>query len=240
MSTYKYFTLCISMSLFILSCKKDTGSFPAASALNVINASEVAPALTVNFTFSPVPFSQWLGPNQSPFTYGSSLEFGNLSGNLPLELIASTDTVHPFYKNTVNFPAGSTHSLYLIGNGSQPETMLLQDQIPSYQDSTSGVRFINLSPDSQPITVNLQGDLPSQTEFPALAYKQISSFKAYSAKSTNSSGYTFEIRDAISGSLLTTFTWNFKIFFCNTLVIDGLENNTSGNFPLSVFQVNHY
>ena len=240
MNFYKYITALIIIVMVIASCKKETTSFPTASALNVINASETAPSVTVNFTFNPIAFSKWQGPNQSPFTYGSSIEFGNLSGNLPIELMASTDTIHPFYKNTVNFPAGSTHSLYVIGNGNQPETLLLQDNIPSYQDSTSGVRFINLSPDSQPITINLQGNPPSQTEFLSLAYKQISSFKGYSARSAVGSSYTFEIREAASGTLLTTFTWSFKIFFCNTLVIDGLENNTSGNFPISVFQVNHY
>lgn len=162
--------------LFLSSCKKDSIKTQSTSSLNVISASQAVPFLSVNFTFSPVPFSQYIGPNQSHITYGSSVEFGNSSGNSPLELISSQDTLHSFYKNTLNFKAGGIYSLYIMGQN-QAETMLLEDHIPSYQDSTSGVRFINLSSDSKPITINLQGNLTSQTEFTGLEYKQISDFK---------------------------------------------------------------
>lgn len=237
MKLLKYIIFTFVISAIISSCKKDSSNISTASALNVINASQSSPAVSVNFTLNPINFSLY----QVPISYGSSAEFGNPSGSLPLVLISSADTLKPIYKNTLNFPAGSIHSLYIIGNANQPEMMLSEDKIPSYQDSTSGVRFINLAPDSQPITINLQGNPPTQTEFPSVAYKQISDFKGYSAKSAfSANGYTFEIRDAATSNLLTTFTWNFKPFFCNELVIYGLENNTSGNFPINVLQVNYY
>jgi hypothetical protein len=225
---------------FLSSCKKDSINEPTLSSLNIINASQDVPALSVNFTFNPIAYSKWLGPNQSPFIYGSNLQFGNPSGNLPLELISLQDTLHSFYKSTLNLKAGGVYSLYIIGQN-QPETMFLEDHIPAYQDSTSGVRFINLSPDSQPVTINLVGNSSNQTEFTSLAYKQISNFKAYPAKSDFiANGYAFEVRDAATGNLLTTFTWYIKPFFCNTLVFYGLENDNTGNFPINVFQVNHY
>jgi hypothetical protein len=127
----------------------------------------------------------------------------------------------------------------VIGMEPNLSTVLLEDKIPLYQDSTSGVRFINLSPNSQPITVNIQGSTLSR--FGTLSYKQISDFKPFTTKGQNlSNGYIFEVRDAQSGSLLTMFTWTPKVFFCNTLVITGLVNDNTGNYPVSVFQVNHY
>jgi len=231
---FAFFSSLITFS----ACKKVTIEAHNASSIKIIDASEYVPELTANFSFSPIPFSQWLGPNQGPVTYGTSVEFGKPSGSLPVVLISSQDTLHPFYKNTLNLSAGGSYSLYVIGQN-QAETMLLKDEIPAFQDSTSGVRFVNLSPDSEPITINLQGNSPSQTEFTSLAYKQISDFKSYPAPITLKN-YKFEIRDAATGTLLSTFTWTFKRFYCNTLVVYGLENDSFGNFPFGIFQVNHY
>lgn len=226
----------IPVFLLYFSCKKDSVKTFNTSSLNIVNASINEPNVLVNLSSGPIIYSI----DQSNISFGSYLEFGNPAGNLPVTLVAATDTIHPIYQNTLNLPTGSIHSLYLIGQAPNISTLLLQDQIPAYKDSTSGVRFINLLPDSQPVTINLQGNPASQTEFTSLAYKQISSFKGYSCKSAYSGSYTFEVRDAATSNLLATFTWNFKPFFCNTLVIDGLENDNTGNYPVSVFQVNHY
>jgi hypothetical protein len=95
------------------------------------------------------------------------------------------------------------------------------------------------SSDSKPITVNLQGNLPTQTEFGPLAYQQISSFKSYSVISNVGGVYNFEIRDQASDSLLLTYGWNYPYFKNNTIVISGSEAISSST-PLQVFQVNNY
>jgi hypothetical protein len=108
----------------------------------------------------------------------------------------------------------------------------------NYSDSISGVRFINLSQGSKPISINLQGNLPAQAEISGLAYKQVSVFKTY--PDTNGiSSYNFEIRDQASGNLLTTFSWNFTLFKNNTLVITGSEDPSIGT-PVNVFPVNNF
>ena len=219
------------------ACHKEPVKTYGNASLNVVNASQSVPGMAVFFNGIKSYFSVWVGPNYNgPITYGGFDEFGQPAGNSTVELVSSLDTTHSFYKKTLNFSAGSIHSLYIIGRDA-PETLLLEDHIPSYQDSTSGVRFINLSPDSKPVTINLQGNDATNTEFSSLAYKQISAFKGYSAKLPFLyNGYTFEVRDAASGDLLTTFTWTLKPFFCNTLVIGGLE----GDGSINVFPVNHY
>src|ERR1700744_3294042 len=137
MKLFKYIIAIFLWSAFTMSCKKDGPTTATVSSLNVIDASEAAPLMTINFTFNPVPYYQWIGFHGQQLPYSYITEYANPSGSLPLELISSQDTLHPFYKNTVNFPAGSTHSLYVIGNGTTPETLLLEDHIPAYQDSVS-------------------------------------------------------------------------------------------------------
>ncbi len=225
------------------SCKKDGNPNVTVSSLNVIDASQVAPLMTINFTFSPVAFSLngWVSHNQQ-LPYGYVTEYANPSGNLPLELISSQDTLHPFYKNTVNFPAGSIHSLYVIGNSTTPETLLLEDHIPAlpkiaYRVSSSSIFALTAS--RLPLICREIHQV--RQNFPIWPISKSPTLKPIRLRV-----HLVQMATRLkSGMLLraislTTFTWYFKIFFCNTLVIEGLENDNTGNFPVSVAQVNHY
>ena len=238
MKDHKYLFALTIVYLLACGCKKELPKTYNVSSLTIVNATIGSNSVDVNFTTSPIPFYQ----NNGVISYGSSAEYSNPSGNIPLIIYSSQDTVHALYSNTLKLNTASIYSLYLAGQESNVETLLVEDKIPAFADSTAGVRFINLSLDSKPVTVNLQGNPPSQVEFSgALSYKQITPFKSYSDNSVyQASGYTFEIRDAATGNLLTTYTWNIKPFSCNTIVIEGLENDNTGNYPVSAFQVNNY
>lgn len=218
------------------ACKKANNAVNGISALNVINASVNAPSVYVYFTLSDSDFYL----QQSPISYQSAGEFSIPAVLSPISIISSADTGSSIYRAMIDPAPGSIYSLYVSGGtGKQSDNLLLRDTIPVYSDSTAGVRLINLVSDSRPINVNIAGNPPSEVEFGGLAYQQISSFKSYPANMSVGGSYNFEIRDAVSDSLLATFTWNYTLFKNNTLVFSGLENSAAG-MPVGVFQVNNY
>jgi len=213
---------------FCCACKKEGLPKVASSALNVVNAITNQSSVNVNPFGTPIVYSTF-----PQLSYQSSEVLTLSPGNSDITVNIVTDTLHTFYNQNVSTVNGGIYSLYLFGQ-SPYQTMLLKDNIPAVQDSSAGVRFINLSPDSQPVTVNIQGD--NNTVFNSLAYKSITDFKMLSAKMSVGGVYNFEVRDAASGTVLYTYSWYFKPFFCQTLVISGLQSDGS----LSVFSVNNF
>jgi len=201
------------------------------SSLNVINTVENLSSIVINFTSVPIPYYQ----NQDSIFFASSLEYGVPSGNTPFSIITSEDTTSTLFSATFSLSPGGIYSLYFAGVSQKIDTLFMQDIIPSYSDSSAGVRFVNLSPGSGPMTVNIAGNGPSAVEFGNLGYKQVSPFKTYSAIVSVGGTYNFEIRDQKSDSLLVTFGWNYSLQKNNTIVVCGTETTS-----LEVFQVNNY
>jgi hypothetical protein len=226
-----YFLVLISI-LAASSCKKSNSGSSGIASLNIINASPDLPSVIANFSDNTLPFYL----NQAPIYSGSTFEFGIPSGPNPLIIVSSADTIKPVFDGTLNLQAGGIYSLYLAGQGGLADTVFTKDVIPVYSDSSVGLRFVNLSPDSKPISVNLAGNGPTQTEFSNLAYKQSTGFKTFSANSSVGGAYNFEIRNQANDSLITTVSWSYTLSKNNTIVINGLENNSS----VSVFQVNNF
>jgi len=205
---------------------------PTVASLNIVNATIDAPNLALNFSPTGFLYAQ----NQTFIPDGSNLELGVTSGVNVVNLISSVDTTHTMYHGTLNLASGNVYSLYVAGQAPNYQTVFMQDNIPIYPDSSAGVRFINLSPDSPPLHISLQGS--SGDVFSALAYKNITAFEKYTATSNivNNGGYNFNVTDA-SGNVLTTFNWVPMVFNkSNTLVIAGSYTNGS----ISVFQVNNF
>jgi hypothetical protein len=233
----KLFSLLVFMSL---GCNRSV-VMPGAAAFTIVNAIQGSNPLITNFQASSNG-----GKTTDPLHYfntaaaigaGSSLEFGNYSGTVSLALSQSPDTLTSIWNGQIYLPIGSIQTLFLSGDTLHVDTLLTTDAIPYYppSDSAAGVRFINLSKGSLPMTVNIQGNAGTQTEFSDLGYRQISNFKGYSAVSSVGNSYNFEIRDQATDSVLTTFTWYFTLQKSVTLVIYGAEST-----GLNVFTVNDY
>lgn len=223
----------VTLFLTAISCNKNKTS-GGLTSLNIINAEAGIPSIYVYLTLSDSAFYL----QQSALQYGSCVEYGIPSGTSPLTLINSIDTTKTLLQADLHVTTGGIYSLYLSGQYPNVDTLLRQDSIPVNIDSVAGLRFINLSSGSQAMTVNLQGNPSSQTEFSGLGYKMISSFRTYPDTSGITS-YIFEVRDQASGNLLFTFTWNFTLYRNNTIVIDGSEDPTSLT-PIGGFQVNNF
>jgi hypothetical protein len=214
------------------SCKKTSAIKPVIASLTIVNGATDVANLAVNFAPAGLVYAH----NQTFISSMSFMEFGLTAGANTLNLISSADTTQNLYHGTLNLVTGGVYSFYVAGEAPNYQTILMQDNIPIYPDSAAGVRFINLSPDSQPLNVTLQGS--TGNVFSSLTYKKITAFKKYTATSSivNNGGYNFNVTDA-TGNVLTTFDWVPMVFNeSNTLVITGSYINGT----LSVFEVNNF
>jgi hypothetical protein len=222
-----------------------TGSHPGSASLTIVNAINNSNPIVTNFgaagakDIQAAPLQYYVSATQIP--YASAWETGNYTGPVFLSLSQLPDTPAVFWSGGFVLAAGSVHTLYLSGDTTGIDTLFTTDYPPFYPaaDSVTGVRFVDLVPGSGPISINIQGNPPTQTEFGNLSYKGIADFKQYPAGVLTGGSYIFEIRDQGSGNLLFTFTWNFTPFKNNTIVVCGSEAmNTSTQ--VTAFQVNNF
>src|SRR5258708_20584297 len=205
--------------IFTVSCKKQVVSLgPGLTTLTIVNAVSGSSPIIANINqqlprYQGQPATAYLGYNLLKFSGGNTIMNFRQTSDKTTDLITTSNMSLPNY---------SIHSLFLGGTVSSPDTLLVTDILPIHgtsghgaADSTAGIRFVNLSPGSSPISINLQGNA-SGSEVASLSYKDITGFINYSTISAVSS-YTFEFRDAGTGNRLATFT------------LGGVNNGPNGN-----------
>jgi len=231
MKTIKSIIIILLGQLLFFSCKKEIPRLGTTASLTIINASQAVPEIVGNFAPKGIPYYE----DALSISYGSSLEYGLPTGSNYLNLLSSTDSTQLLFHGSVNLKAGGIYSLYVFGNALSIDTLFTSDQIPIHQDSVAGARLINLSPDSGPLNVSLQGS--SQNEFNNVSFKSITSFTTLPVNPTitNSGGYNFQVTNN-SGTVLATLNWNPTVFKNYTFVIAGSETASS----IKLFAVNNF
>ena len=216
------------------SCHKSTNTAPVSVniAHAIINGDAVVPYLgydpSMTFPTSPANIK-----------FGAAAKYNSFGGNNSITVVSLTNKTTAFFSGTFDLDAGGIYSLFLCGTATAPDTLLIKDQIPYYSDSSAGVRFVNLSPQSAAMKVNIAG-APTTSVVDPIAYKQASAFKTFAATAdVTGSKYTFEIRNAANDSLLLTYAWSYSRYRNNTLLITGYA--TQGSSPsLEIYPVNNY
>jgi hypothetical protein len=201
-------------TVLFVGCKKDEVKLTPLASLNVSNF--VVGGKTVR-----------LGSNKSDSAVNMNFkQFGLIAGNSSVYLWPTGDSAHPYYNKTVSTNNGDVYSLFLAGNAAtQIDTILVKENIPYRTDSTAGIRFINLSPNSSPLNI-VRKKTPTVNEVTGLSYKQMTSFMSYPG--LYNSADTFLVRDAAGTQLAQfNFTTATQPRFANvTLVIRGLVGSS--------------
>lgn len=240
MKSIKYILFILTMQALCFSCKKEANNVKPVpiSAITVVNAVNGASPVITDFFGVKTVYTYYSTTQQ--IAYGSFFEFSQVSGNLPLTIYQVSDTTHALYKNTVSLQGTGIYSLFLTGaDPTNPDAILVQDHPPYHApaDSVIGVRFINLSTGSSPVSINLRGEA-NGSSVGSLAYKAITEFKDIPFKSSIPQ-YVFEIRDAASGALLTTYTYNTAPYQNITICVIGQEG-AGAAVPISAMQENNF
>jgi len=201
------------------SCKKDEIKLTELVSINITNA--IVSGTTAK-----------MGSNTTTISNNGFAQFGLVAGSNNLYIYPSTDSLHPYYNNSITTNSGEVYSLFLGGTTSAIDAVLVKESIPYRTDSTAGIRFINLANNNGALTVTLS-TTPTINEVTGLAYKSYTEFKSYPG--LYNSAPTFQVRKS-DGTLLASFAFTVSTIprFANvTLVIR--ENGTG----VSLFRVNN-
>jgi hypothetical protein len=220
----------------LFSCG-NTSRLPGTASLTIVNAVAGNYALATQFSNDPAT-----GSDDMIF-FANYQEFSSYSGIQPLFLYQVPDTLPkstPLFALTLNIPVNTIHSLFLTGTTSSPDTLLITDTPPNHPvtDSSMGIRFINLSPGSAPVSVDIQGQA-NGSEAASLPYKSLTAFRNYSAASAVT-GYNFEFRDAASGTLLASYVFTPAAFRNYTIALEGLPGPGGSAVPQAAYLINNY
>lgn len=239
----------------VLSCSKSK-ALPGSASLTIVNAAAGSQYMVTNF--SGTDSLTWYAAARLLVYNDTSNynQFNGYSGKQPLAVYRYNDTLPhsvPFFSGILNLPVGSIQTLFLAGTLTNPDTLLTTDHPPYHpaSDSSVGIRFVNLSPGSNPVSVNIQGN-SNGSEVTSLAYKGVTVFKNYPAGAAVI-GYTFEFRDISTGVLLGTSNitavssipggaigLNRMLYRNYTFVLDGLPGVTTGPTAQTVFRTNNF
>lgn len=204
----KYILVPAALMVLIASCKKDILPAINSASLTIVNALPNSNNLVTNFTGSnaskitPDTLQWYIRALQ--IGYGGFSEIPYYSGSTPLLLAQITDTTHSVFNGVLDLPANTIHSLFVTGALATPDTLFTLDNPPYHNtnDSTIGIRFVNLSAGSSPVSVDIKG-LANGSEVASLDYKGITQFRNYNALTSSPASYIFEFRDANTGALIS-------------------------------------
>ena len=221
----------------ITACTKSTKAITPPAAVVVVHAMQQGKTIIPVFSADPL----LLFAAAKTITYGTAAYYSLISGDQPMYIVKMTDTLKPVFRNNFELASAKIYSLFIAGDTARPDVVFVEDAVPVFNDSVCGVRFVNLSPASKPINVNIKGNGAAKTELTGIGYKQVSDFKTYEASSKlGKKNYIFEVRNQANDSLLLTYTWTFPLFKSHTLVLTGIVNAAGKPATLKIFPVNNY
>jgi hypothetical protein len=228
-------------TFLLASCKKDNADLSGyAATVTLVNAiASYDTEIKMNFTGKEFVFANAKPLNyyyyDGKYTFGA-LTFGVPVGDVPLSIALANDTTKLIFNQAVSFARGDVYSLFMHGYPDNVSGLLMKDEILLRTDSTTGVRFVNLSPNSNGFRINISGE-PIGSAVDNLPYKGVSDFISFPAKASNQD-YNIEVYDAVTNELLTVFYYYDIARLKNiTLVIRGLINDSPG---LELVRINHY
>ncbi|WP_127131504.1 hypothetical protein [Pseudoflavitalea rhizosphaerae] len=236
------------LSITFFSCKKEE-KLPGTASLTVVNMVRGVQTMVANFGgtapltyYATAPFLYY-----NTFTYYQN-RFSSTSGAQNIGFFSMPDTSDkskPVLICNVDLPVASINSLFLIGTVEQPDNLFIRDEVPyiPLTDSSGGFRFVNVLANSGAVSVNIKDKAPGSL-ISSLAYKGVSDFIKLPVK-PGVTGYTFEFRDAGTGSLIFSYTTpymdvyqpgevNFWMWRSNTMVLSGDRTGTGANGPAVV------
>jgi len=219
----RLFKTIVILSVILISCKKQEVNITSTASLLVTNVVNGGGNL-------------FLGTNSIPVYNFYFQSYGMLAGSQQIKLVDTVGVDRLYYDSTAELINGGVYSLFLTGSTNDVESVFIKEEtIYQHAEDVFGVRVINLSTAKMSINVNLAG-AEDGSFVSKLPFKAITKFKIISSAAIEGDK-TFEIRDAVKGTLLATFTvpsYDMPRFANITLVFAG---DATSAF---IFRLNNY
>lgn len=204
---YRLFAIPLFMLLAMSGACKKTKLYDVNPAvIQPINLLDDGVALRVNLSGQhPARFSTLLA-----LTNKSFLKRNIFVTSFPqrMDLYSQPDTMphdRPVISTDLQLETGKSYSMFIYGEKTTASYSLQEDQFPviRWNDTLTYIRFANFS-EEQPISVNLKGEAPG-SYIQELPFKSITSFVPMKI-SLPLVNLEFEVRDRVSGNLLSTYS----------------------------------
>ena len=214
-----------------------------ASCVKTDNSNNIIPVTTTLLSFiqaSPdqPPINFYIGNstvNPTPLNYGNSISyFTVVSGQIPVNFTNET-TGSQILSGTISLNQNAAYSLFLANKSTSPEIVLLTDSIAMPAVGNASIRFINLSPDSQPVSLAVQGTAQPLTT--AEPYKGYTSFFPIKGKTP----YTLDVLQGTT-VLATLPNVEFLTGGVYTVWFNGLvaSTNSTDKLGIGIFTNTYY
>lgn len=208
----------ITAVLGLAACEKETISTPVEA-----DTAEKANIMTVNAAPDPTGVDLFV----KDLKYATNILFG---GNTAYMAIPRSETMKfnlAGKSNTIlnvssNFAKGKNYSVFMCGDSTKTESVISEDvfTLSDVDSFTTQVRFVNLSPDAMPITVEMEDSAGvAPTLATNIAYKQVSEFKSYKGCAHN-----IIITEAGNPNAIALYNIPLKSGSINTIYVKGYSN----------------
>ncbi|MEJ5993942.1 DUF4397 domain-containing protein [Pedobacter sp. Du54] len=177
-------------TVVLFSCKKrEVDPVFDVSGLSIVNASPSTANLDIYVDNTKVT------PSGTNFTFGSKIDYLNAYSGSRRMTITQKDSNVPLKSELFILEPQFGYTLFIIDKFADIKFMLLPDNLTKPVKGKASVRFANLSPDSDPLTLSVEND-------PALITNI--AFKDYSNAILVETGdkVTFNIREHKTGNIV--------------------------------------
>ncbi len=186
------------ISILLISCAKhDSAPLSDVSGLSIVNASPSAEKLDIYVDNTKVTNSS------AGFVFGDKIDYlSAYSGNRRMTITRKDSNV-PLKTELFALEPQFGYTLFIVDRFADIKFMLLPDNLTKPVKGKASVRFANLSPDSEPLTLSIENKTAFITNI---------SFKDYSNAILVETGdkVTFEVREHNTGNLVLSLS-NVKI-----------------------------
>ncbi|RZK41545.1 MAG: DUF4397 domain-containing protein [Pedobacter sp.] len=192
-TSVNYTNLIVAFILLLctVSCSKDSGGpLIDVSGLSIVNASPNTEKLDVYVDNTKVTSSN------SNFTFGAKIDYLSTYSGTRRMTITKKDSSAPLRSESFILAPQFGYTLFIIDRLADVKFLLLPDNLTKPSKGKASIRFANLSPDSDPLTLSIENS-------PAYLITNIA-FKNYSNPIMVDIGdkVTFQIRDHATGDLI--------------------------------------
>lgn len=187
---YKPIIIALLLAIGFLSCKKDDASqYIDLSGLSIVNASPSKENLDVYVDNTKV--------TSTDFTFGSKIDYLTAYSGRRIVTVRQKGADKTLITEPFILEPQYGYSLFIVDKFPDVKLMLLPDNLTKPPKGKASVRFANLSPDSDPLTLSVEGN-------PALITNI--SFKNYSNAIFIDYGnsITFQVREHSTANLVAS------------------------------------